>query len=150
MMMFGLTSPSNLPLENVYYDYWHQFAGKRRDAVHSAVIAVDDATLIEYKDDPLAFWAPYWAQAMDVLTQAGVKAIGVVVDDTAVTPQYVQGFTPDRELPIIKKIALGSLRNKLVFILPAAMLLVGLASKAERLGRLELGDFKPLDSPVLT
>lgn len=55
--------------------------------------------------------------------KAGVKAIGVVVDDTAVTPQYVQGFTPDRELPIIKKIALGSLRNKLVFILPAAMLL---------------------------
>jgi adenylate cyclase len=65
------------PLENAYYDYWHQFVGKRRDAVHSAVIAVDDATLVAYKDDPLAFWAPYWAQAMDVLTQAGVKAIGL-------------------------------------------------------------------------
>ncbi|ADV67995.1 DUF808 domain-containing protein [Deinococcus maricopensis] len=56
-------------------------------------------------------------------SKAGVKAIGVVVDDTAVTPRYVTGFTPDRELPIIWRIAKGSLRNKLVFILPAALLL---------------------------
>jgi predicted DNA repair protein MutK len=55
--------------------------------------------------------------------RASVKATGVVVDDTAVTPRYVQGLEPERELPIIKKIALGSLRNKLLFILPAAMLL---------------------------
>jgi adenylate cyclase len=65
------------PMEFIYYDYWHQFAGKRRDAEYSAVIAVDDATLLQYQDDPLAFWAPYWAQAMDTLTQAGVKAIGL-------------------------------------------------------------------------
>ena len=55
--------------------------------------------------------------------RAGVKAAGVVVDDTAVTPQYVQGVTADREVPIIKRIAQGSLRNKLLFILPAALLL---------------------------
>lgn len=55
--------------------------------------------------------------------RAGVKAIGVVVDDTAVTPRYVTGFTPDRELPIIWRIAKGSLKNKIVFILPAALLL---------------------------
>jgi uncharacterized protein len=55
--------------------------------------------------------------------RASVKATGVVVDDTAVTPRYVQGLSPEREVPIIKKIAFGSLRNKLVFILPAAMLL---------------------------
>ena len=55
--------------------------------------------------------------------RASVKAAGVVVDDTAVTPRYVQGFTPDRELPIIKRITIGSIRNKLVFILPAIMLL---------------------------
>lgn len=55
--------------------------------------------------------------------RAGTKAVGVVIDDTAVTPRYVQGFTPDRELPIIKRIALGSIRNKIVFILPAIMLL---------------------------
>ena len=55
--------------------------------------------------------------------RAGVKAVGVVVDDTAVTPRYVTGFTPDRELPIIWRIARGSLKNKIVFILPAALLL---------------------------
>ncbi len=55
--------------------------------------------------------------------KAGAKAAGVVVDDTAVTPRYIAGFTPDRELPVIAKIARGSLRNKLFFILPAALLL---------------------------
>ncbi len=55
--------------------------------------------------------------------KASTKAAGVVIDDTAVTPQYVTGFTPDRELPIIWRIAKGSLVNKLVFILPVALLL---------------------------
>lgn len=55
--------------------------------------------------------------------KATAKATGVVIDDTAVTPQYVQGIAADRELPIVKKIAVGSLRNKLLFILPAAMVL---------------------------
>ena len=55
--------------------------------------------------------------------RATAKAAGVVIDDTAVTPQYVHGITADRELPMIKRIALGSLRNKLLFILPAALLL---------------------------
>jgi predicted DNA repair protein MutK len=55
--------------------------------------------------------------------RASAKAAGVVVDDTAVTPQYVQGVAAKRELPIIRKIAVGSLRNKIVFILPAALLL---------------------------
>jgi uncharacterized protein len=55
--------------------------------------------------------------------KASTKAAGVVIDDTAVTPQYVTGFTPDRELPIIWRIAKGSLFNKLVIILPVALLL---------------------------
>ena len=55
--------------------------------------------------------------------RAGVKAAGVIVDDAAVTPRYVRGFEPDRELPVIKRIAMGSLKNKLFFILPAALLL---------------------------
>lgn len=55
--------------------------------------------------------------------RASVKAAGVVVDDTAVTPRYVQGITAERELPIIKRIGLGSLRNKLLVIVPAALLL---------------------------
>ena len=55
--------------------------------------------------------------------RASAKAAGVVVDDTAVTPQYVQNVAAKRELPIIWKIARGSLRNKLLFILPAALVL---------------------------
>ena len=55
--------------------------------------------------------------------RATAKAAGVVVDDTAVTPQYVQGIEPARELPIVKQIAVGSLRNKLLIILPLALLL---------------------------
>ena len=55
--------------------------------------------------------------------RASMKAAGVIVDDAAVTPRYVQGFRPERELPMIKRIARGSLRNKLLFILPAALLL---------------------------
>ncbi|WP_168073603.1 DUF808 domain-containing protein [Caulobacter sp. SSI4214] len=59
--------------------------------------------------------------------KAGSKAVGVVVDDTAVTPGYAMGFSPDRELPIVWKIALGSLRNKLLFLLPGALLLSAFA-----------------------
>ncbi len=58
--------------------------------------------------------------------KAGVKSAGVVVDDTAVTPTYVTEFTPDRELPVIWKIAKGSLKNKLLILLPAALLLSAL------------------------
>jgi len=55
--------------------------------------------------------------------RASVKAAGVIVDDAAVTPRYVQGFSPERELPMIRRIATGSIRNKLLFILPVVLLL---------------------------
>lgn len=59
--------------------------------------------------------------------KAGSKAVGVVIDDTAVTPGYAMGFTPDRELPIVAKIAIGSIRNKMLFLLPGALLLSAFA-----------------------
>ncbi|WP_152047824.1 DUF808 domain-containing protein [Aureimonas psammosilenae] len=59
--------------------------------------------------------------------RASTKAAGVVVDDAAVTPRYVVGLAPQRELPIIAKIALGSLRNKFLIILPIALLLSAVA-----------------------
>ena len=59
--------------------------------------------------------------------KAGTKAAGVVIDDTAVTPRYVIGLAPERELPIIGKIAWGSLKNKLLILLPAALLLTAFA-----------------------
>ncbi|MFC0407764.1 DUF808 domain-containing protein [Roseomonas elaeocarpi] len=56
-------------------------------------------------------------------TKAGAKAAGVVIDDAAVTPRYVVGFSAAREVPIVARIALGSLRNKLLFLLPGALVL---------------------------
>jgi predicted DNA repair protein MutK len=55
--------------------------------------------------------------------KAGAKAAGVVIDDAAVTPRYVVGFAAARELPIVGRIAMGSLKNKLLYLLPAALLL---------------------------
>ena len=66
----------------------------------------------------------------DILTaalKASSKAAGVVIDDAAVTPQFVQGLTPARELPVVGKIALGSLANKFLIIIPIALLLTAFA-----------------------
>ncbi|SDE91327.1 hypothetical protein SAMN04488105_109193 [Salipiger thiooxidans] len=59
--------------------------------------------------------------------KAGSKAVGVVIDDAAVTPKYVHGFEASRELPIIWKIARGSVFNKLIILLPAALLMAAYA-----------------------
>lgn len=59
--------------------------------------------------------------------KASAKSAGVVIDDAAVTPQYVQGITPARELPVVAKITLGSLANKFVIIIPIALLLTAFA-----------------------
>jgi predicted DNA repair protein MutK len=81
--------------------------------------------------DDVAGIAKIAAASLDDVTaaagKAGSKAVGVVVDDTAVTPGYAMGFTPDRELPIVVKIAIGSLRNKFFFLLPGALLLSAFA-----------------------
>ena len=84
------------------------------------------AGLFGLLDDVAAIAKLAAASVDDVGAAAGkatTKAAGVVVDDTAVTPQYVQGIAAERELPIIKRIAIGSIRNKLLIILPAALLL---------------------------
>ncbi|KRR01330.1 ABC transporter [Bradyrhizobium jicamae] len=82
--------------------------------------------LIGLLDDVAAIAKVAAASLDDVVGQAakaGAKAAGVVIDDTAVTPGYVIGFEPKRELPIVGRIAAGSLRNKLLVLLPAALLL---------------------------
>lgn len=80
--------------------------------------------LIALLDDVAAIAKVAAASLDDVIAQsakAGVKAAGVVIDDAAVTPRYVTGFAAERELPIVAKIAFGSLRNKLLILLPAAL-----------------------------
>lgn len=59
--------------------------------------------------------------------KAGAKTAGVIIDDAAVTPKYVQGFAPARELPIIWRIARGSMFNKIILLLPVALLLANFA-----------------------
>ncbi|MFT4051464.1 MAG: DUF808 domain-containing protein [Microbacterium sp.] len=59
--------------------------------------------------------------------KASAKSAGVVIDDAAVSPQYVEGLTPARELPVVGRIALGSLRNKFLIIIPIALLLTAFA-----------------------
>ena len=59
--------------------------------------------------------------------QASAKAAGIVIDDAAVTPRYVVGLAAERELPIVWKIAQGSLKNKIVYLLPAGLLLSAFA-----------------------
>jgi len=81
--------------------------------------------------DDVAAIAKIAATSLDDVTaaasKASAKAVGVVIDDTAVTPGYAVGFTPDRELPIVFKIAMGSLRNKYLFLLPGSLLLSAFA-----------------------
>lgn len=81
--------------------------------------------------DDIAALAKLAAASIDdvgaAAAKASAKAAGVVIDDAAVTPRYVTGLKPERELPIIGKIAIGSIRNKLLFLLPAALLLSAFA-----------------------
>ena len=86
--------------------------------------------LIALLDDVAAIAKIAASSLDDIATsaaKAGTKAAGIVIDDTAVTPNYVVGFAADRELPIIWKIAVGSLKNKLLFLLPGALLLSAIA-----------------------
>lgn len=86
--------------------------------------------LLALLDDVAAIAKVAAASVDDVIGQAakaGAKAAGAVIDDAAVTPKYVQGFEASRELPIIWRIAKGSIRNKLVFLLPAGLALSSFA-----------------------
>jgi uncharacterized protein len=89
--------------------------------------------LIALLDDVAAIAKLTAASLDDVAAQtvkAGSKAAGVVIDDAAVTPRFVVGIEAHRELSIIGRIALGSLKNKIVFLLPAALLLSALLPQA--------------------
>ncbi len=82
--------------------------------------------LLALLDDVVALTKLAAASIDDAAAQAvkaSAKAAGVVIDDAAVTPRYVTGLAASRELPIVGRIAAGSLRNKLLFLLPAALLL---------------------------
>lgn len=81
--------------------------------------------------DDVAAIAKVAASSLDDIaaqaTKAGTKAAALVIDDAAVTPQYTHGFEASRELPIVWRIAKGSIRNKLLILLPAGLLLSSFA-----------------------
>ncbi|GLT10002.1 hypothetical protein GCM10007928_22340 [Sulfitobacter porphyrae] len=86
--------------------------------------------LIALLDDVAAIAKVAAASVDDVIGQAakaGSKAAGAVIDDAAVTPKYLHGFEASRELPVVWRITKGSLRNKLVFLLPAGLALSNFA-----------------------
>lgn len=86
--------------------------------------------LLALLDDVAALAKIAAAQVDDIVGHAakvGTKTVGVVVDDAAVTPKYVQGLPAARELPIVLKIARGSIFNKLIILLPLAMILSAVA-----------------------
>jgi predicted DNA repair protein MutK len=100
----------------------HQRMGKGERRVSSGLLALLDdvaaiAKLAAASLDDAA------AQAAKAGSKAMTKAAGIVIDDAAVTPRYVVGFAASRELPIVGKIALGSLKNKMLILLPAALLM---------------------------
>lgn len=82
--------------------------------------------LLSLLDDVVALTKLASAQA----AQAGAKAAGVVIDDIAVIPRYISGLAAQRELPIIARIAIGSLKNKLLLLLPTALMLSSLLPQA--------------------
>src|SRR3954447_10708335 len=115
------------------------------DADRTRPVATMSAGLAALLDDVAVLARAAAASVDDIAAgagQASVKAAGVIVDDAAVTPRYVQGFRPERELPMIRRIAVGSLRNKILFILPAALalseLLPGLLTPILMLGGIYL------------
>jgi predicted DNA repair protein MutK len=110
-------------LTHLFPDLWELENGS---GVRSLPCCAMSAGLAALLDDVAALARVAAASVDDVAagaSRASVKAAGVIVDDAAVTPRYVQGFRPERELPMIRRIAAGSLRNKIVFILPLALLL---------------------------
>lgn len=65
------------PMERTYYDFWHQIAGKRSQPQHVAIVSVDNQTLLEHRDEPMVFWGPHFARAIEVLRNVGVRCIGM-------------------------------------------------------------------------
>jgi adenylate cyclase len=64
-------------VENAQYDIWHQLAGARYRPEHVVIVAIDEQTRLEHQDEPLVFWAPHFARAIDVLSKVGARVIGL-------------------------------------------------------------------------
>jgi CHASE2 domain-containing sensor protein len=64
-------------LELVYYDLWHLLAGSRGEPRHVVIVSVDTQAFLDHRDEPLVFWGPYFAQAIEKARRAGAGIIGL-------------------------------------------------------------------------
>jgi len=63
--------------EYMYYDLWHNLSGRRADPKHVVILGVDNQTLLEHPDEPLVFWGPHFAHAIEIIRRAGARIIGL-------------------------------------------------------------------------
>ncbi|NJD36613.1 MAG: CHASE2 domain-containing protein [Betaproteobacteria bacterium] len=107
---FGLVAPFELAVS----DYWHRLAGVRAPAGHVTLVVIDDASLETYKDDPLLFWTPHVARAVQVLRSAGAAVIGLdlmfsISPESWLDRHAAQGGASNFDVPLRQEIASGQL-----------------------------------------
>ncbi|MGZ3613724.1 MAG: CHASE2 domain-containing protein [Thermodesulfobacteriota bacterium] len=64
-------------IDYLYYDLWHILAGVQVEPKHVAIIAIDNETQLNYRDEPLVFWGPHFAKGIEVLRRLEVRIIGL-------------------------------------------------------------------------
>lgn len=81
-------------MEYTYHDLWHKLAGSRSSSHHVVIVAIDDQTLLEKKEEPLAFWGPHFAKAIQMLRQVGVRVIGLDVLFSVSAESWIRKLNP--------------------------------------------------------
>jgi adenylate cyclase len=102
------------PLELAVGDYWHRLAGNRQAVRHVSLVVIDDATLAAYKQDPLVFWTPHVAKAVQVLREAGAAVVGLdllfsISPESWLDRYGHQGSGSNFDVPLRQEIASGQL-----------------------------------------
>lgn len=102
------------PLELAFADYWHRLAGPRAPAQHVALVVIDDASLEAFRDDPLVFWTPHVAHAVEVLRSAGAAQVGLdllfsISPESWLDRHGPPGRSSNFDAPLRREIASGQL-----------------------------------------
>ncbi len=64
-------------IETAYGDLSFRLAGQRTQVSHVALVELDDQTLAMHPDDPLVFWTPHFARALQVLRNVEARVVGL-------------------------------------------------------------------------
>jgi len=79
-----------------YYDFYHILLGRRAEPKHTVIVAVDNQTLLEHQNEPLVFWGPHFARAIERIRQAGARIIGVDYLFTVSAESWLKGLELSR------------------------------------------------------